>query len=988
MAGQHELPWNVPYKRNRYFTGHEETLRRLHQALNTLDAVSLTQAQGLSGLGGIGKTQIAVEFAYRYRAEYDAVLWVRADSLVALTSSFSQIARLLRLPESQEQDQRLIVEAVLRWLLLHTRWLLICDDLDDFSLARPFLPKAGAGHIIFTTRASALAGIAERLEIARMDQDTGAFLLLRRAELLPLQARLSMASQQERDLAGQISLALDGLPLALDQAGAYIKETPTTLATYLQLYQARRAELLSIRGSENQEYPASVATTWSLSFEKVTQANPAATDLLTLCAFLAPDVIPETIFTRGASHLGDRLGPVAADPLQFDLACREARRFSLIARAGNDETLTMHRLVQEILRANTPHKKRSGWRLIAPARLQQQAVTTRREWEQRAVLAVEAAAPDVRDVETWPECEVWVPHALVCADWIAQEHFSDASSANLLNKAGFYLDDRSRYQEAESLYQQCLVICRRRIGPLHPDTAQELNNLGALYQRQGKYTQAERLHIQALAIRERALGVNHASVSNSMNNLGMLYLEWGKYTQAERMLKRSLAIREQLSPTAANTATAINNLALLFRDQGKYDEAEAFFQRGLALLEKASGPTHPETAGALKDLADLYRLQGKYAQAVPLAQRALAISEQRVGAAHPLTARNLISLAALYQDQGKYALAGPLILRALKIYEDRFGQDHPETALCLNNLGVLYMDQGRYSEAEQALEHALTIRRELLDANHPQIAQSLINLAGLAGHQGKFQKKEQLLRQAQAISRHDFQQNHPDIAANLNSQAALLYARGEYKEAEPLYLRALAIREQQFGLAHPDIAQSFNNLAELYAVQGQYAKAETFHRKALALYQRLLGPDHPDTARSLNNLAGLYHAQGKYQEAEPLLLQSLAIRQQQLGPDHPDLAQALGNLGALYAQMRREAEAEHYYQRSLTICEKTMADHPDLAFPLSNLAVLYMTQQRYREAEPLLKRALAIRDRHLGSNHPDTLDTLCDLKALADLRGS
>lgn len=276
-----------------------------------------------------------------------------------------------------------------------------------------------------------------------MDPQTGALLLLRRAALLPLQAVLEQASSSEHALACDFSREVDGLPLALDQGGAYLKETPDTLEHYVQLYQQRREDLLSIRGADDQDYPASVATTWSLSCEKVALASPAATDLLTLCAFLAPDAIPQSIFTLGAPHLGRQLEAVAVDPYQFDLVCREALRFSLISREADAEVLSMHRLVQAVVRAQTP-AHRQNQHFIPWLSDQSGAVTTREEWKRRAVLAVNAASPGVQDVEAWPACELWIPHALMCATWIEQASISDERGANLVHKAAFYLSDRSR----------------------------------------------------------------------------------------------------------------------------------------------------------------------------------------------------------------------------------------------------------------------------------------------------------------------------------------------------------------------------------------------------------------------------------------------------------------------------------------------------------------------------------------------------------------
>ena len=213
--------WNIPYQRNPYFTGREDVLSQLHHALRAENSVALSHPQGISGLGGIGKTQTALEYAYRYRDDYKAVFWVRADSAVSLTSSLVELASVLQLPERHEKDQEIIVEAVLRWLRTHPDWLLIYDNMDDLSITESFLPKAGLGHLLFTTRAHALSGLAQRLDIQKMEPETGALLILHRASLLTLKDSLDMANPDERRIACAVSQELDGLPLALDQAGAH-----------------------------------------------------------------------------------------------------------------------------------------------------------------------------------------------------------------------------------------------------------------------------------------------------------------------------------------------------------------------------------------------------------------------------------------------------------------------------------------------------------------------------------------------------------------------------------------------------------------------------------------------------------------------------------------------------------------------------------------------------------------------------------------------
>src|SRR5258708_1307969 len=349
--------WNVPYFRNPFFTGREEILRQLHDNFKINSAAAFTQQQAINGLGGIGKTQIAIEYAHLHRNEYPYVLWVNAASRETLVEGFVTIARLLDLPVKDEQDQNIIVEVVRQWLVNHEHWLLIMDNADDLNIVYYFLPTHRTGHILLTTRAQAVSKLAQSIEVDIMDIEEGMLMLLRRAGALSLSASLDLATRKHKEQARAIVQEMGGLPLALDQAGAYIEETHCTLSAYLHTYQQRQADLLTQRGSQDKDHPESVVTTWSLSFEQVEQVSPVAADLLRCCAFLAPDAIPEELLTEGAAELGPSLQILKTDSTTFDTAIRILRRFSFLHRNQDNRTLSIHRLVQAVLFASIDEQK-------------------------------------------------------------------------------------------------------------------------------------------------------------------------------------------------------------------------------------------------------------------------------------------------------------------------------------------------------------------------------------------------------------------------------------------------------------------------------------------------------------------------------------------------------------------------------------------------------------------------------------------------------
>ncbi|MBV9228495.1 MAG: toll/interleukin-1 receptor domain-containing protein, partial [Chloroflexi bacterium] len=573
------LVWNIPYARNPVFTGREQLLAHLETALQPGKAIALSQpqVQAISGLGGIGKTQIAVEYAYRHRQDYRVILWSRADTHEALVSGYVEIAQLLNLPHdlpqkkerlkgpgiwvlnfyprgwrqryeeemitlleqhtvtpattfdlllgaldahldpsyrtADEQDQSVAVDAVLQWFKMQKQWLFILDNADELALVREFLPPTFGGHILLTTRAQAMGKLAKRIEVETMDADAGALLLLRRAGLIEQDALLEAASPSDPALAKEISQELGGLPLALDQAGAYLEETGSGLCDYLQIYQQHQAEMLKKRGGLLTDHPDSVATTWSLSLERVEQKNKAAAELLRLCAYLAPDAIPQEMLLRGASHLGPLLEPVVSDAFLLGQARETLRAYSLMGYDPRTSTLSMHRLTQAVLRESMDE-------------------SSRKCWAERALRVVYRALPAVEPTK-WSQWEQLVMHAQTCVTWIEQEGFHFPEAISLLEQTGQYLIERAHYSEAEVLLVRAYAMSKQELGADHLEIVRNALTLAALYSTQGKYAQAEPLYQRVLEIHMHQLGPNQPDTAISLNTLAALYRNQGKHEQAE-----------------------------------------------------------------------------------------------------------------------------------------------------------------------------------------------------------------------------------------------------------------------------------------------------------------------------------------------------------------------------------------------------------------------------------------------------------------------
>ncbi len=340
--------WHIPYQRNTFFTGRSSLLAQLHDAFNNSNSPHLPQA--LCGLGGIGKTQSALEYAYRYQEEYQAIFWVRAHSKEALFSDILVLAHQLHIPNANTMGVQQAIAAVQQWLGAISRWLLIFDDVTDFHLLDDVLPPVLRGHVLLTTRTSITGTFAQAHCVPVMTPEESVALLLQRAKILANGQPLTSVNEKAYLLAHNITRLLGYFPLALDQAGAYIEETGCGLAGYLERYQHHRGLLLNWRGKLISTHPEPVVTCCQDTFALLAQHEPIALELLHLLAFLDRDLLPEDFVICVANRLGSPFTLFTTTMFAFDAAITALRTYSLLERDAETRHLSTHSLVRTIVR--------------------------------------------------------------------------------------------------------------------------------------------------------------------------------------------------------------------------------------------------------------------------------------------------------------------------------------------------------------------------------------------------------------------------------------------------------------------------------------------------------------------------------------------------------------------------------------------------------------------------------------------------------------
>lgn len=835
--------WNLSHRRNPLFTGREQVFHQMQEALEQGWIAALT------GIGGIGKTQTAIEYVYRYAYAYQTVLWVNAESWDTLQTSFVHLAALLSLSAGYRQDLHQLIGIVRKWLLEHTGWLLLFDNVEDLSTVTEVLPTKYEGHVILTTCLQSTGTLAQQIDLRNMTPEEGALLLLRRAKLAS-KPSFQEASREYCEMAREVSILLGGLPLALDQAGAYIEETGCSLQMYRDLYKQRAPTLLARRGESDPAYPYSVSTTLTLSFKRVEQAYPAAADFLRLCAFLHPDAIPEALIVQGAIFLGPVLGPAVADPLQLNEIFAILGRFSLVRRSFDTRTISLHQLLLVVLR-------------------DQMEKQTQRMWAERTILIVNHMLPDMQKHDNWFGGQAYFSQAHVCSALIQSFNLISVEAGRLLCQTGIFLREFCRYTEAETLLEKSQEIFVNLLGHEHSLVALNFNELATVYYKQGEYSKAECLYLQTLALRKRLLGSEDPEVAQTLSNLAELYNYQGKFAQAEEYLLQALAIKDiDGSEEDLQTAELLGNLAKNYGDRGDYFQGELLQRRALVLHERFLGPSHPKVAQQVYYLGYLCHMLGEYSEAESLLKQAISRQKKIFGLKHAVVAISLSSLARNAAAQGRFAEAEAIRRHVLALREQLLGPDHPSLATSLSYLAVSYIDQGRYDEAEPLIQRALSIRKQRLGPNNARTARSLWNLGRLYTERKQMEQAECLFQQALAIQEQTLGPDHPDFASTLLSLAYLFSSQGRYHEAKPMYHRAITIIENKFGSEHPELARALDGIADFYRLLEQYNQAKQYYIRALRIWESRGEQNCNDAIKCAQYYTALLHDIGQGIERE------------------------------------------------------------------------------------------------------------------------
>ncbi|SNQ51897.1 conserved hypothetical protein [Frankia canadensis] len=820
------IVWGSVPQRNKNFTGREGLLAELRGRI-TSDSLDVTAVlpHALQGMGGVGKTQLAVEYAHRYQTDYDLVWWVGAEQPAVIRSALAALAPRLGLTEGgplRTEDAVALVLDALRRGDPYRRWLLVFDNAESPELIRSLIPH-GPGHVLVTSRDRSWLGQVDAIEVNVFDRAESVQFLSRRVP--------GITASDAIELAG----ALGDLPLALEQAGALQFETGMAAQEYLQLFREASGRLLA--ESQPTDYPMSVAAVWSLSMSRLEEQSPFALRLLRRCAFFGPEPISLELLDRGKYILNSDFGTAMRDRLAVSRAIRDIGRYALARIDTSARTLQVHRLVQIAIREELPAEDRERIR----------------DEVHQLLVASDPGDPDRQ--QNWPQLNQLLPHivpsevyrakepparrlveaivrylfhtgdltiGLVEADralesWIADSGPDDPDVLVLQGIKANILWTLGRYREAYELRRPTLEAITRVLGADHEETLLILNGHGADLRARGEFQEAWRLDEDSLARHRALFGEEDPATLRAANNLSVDYGLIGSYGRALEADERTLADRraaaggEDMWVAQSMTAVARDR-----RQAGLYLEARQLAEQVNLLCRdlvqrRVIPADHSYVLLAAKDLSVARRKAGDFVGALELAREVYEryTDAPNFGSEHPDSLAAAISLGNAQRVAADPYEATERIEKTIRRFRDVLGPEHPYTHGCALNLALVYRQLDRVPDAEELLTDALTGLRARLGEDHHYTLTCVTNLATVRAALG-----------------------HPDEAL----------AMGE---------RTLVNFRELLGPDHPHTLVCATNVALDMDATGRADESKALAEDTMRRYRRVLSEEHPDVQAGL-----------------------------------------------------------------------------------------------------------------------------------------
>ena len=784
----------MPYRRNPHFTGRDELLVLLEKTLQDASPKKYNHRVAIHGMGGVGKTQLAIEYVHRNDAKYDSIFWISAADQAALLSRFQEIACTTGCIDSIDVNLKLggLAKEVLLWFRKHEGWLLVMDNMDEIDIAIDYLPEIKkGGHTLITTRNPQYWTIpAEGLQIPVFSEEAAIDLLLFRTDA---------NDSSNRSHAAEIVRELGCLALAIEQAAAFIRSSVDRIDQFIPIYRKSRHRFLGRKLPKSHPYPNSLATTFQLSLEKLgaLEHGSQAVALLHLLAFLNPDGVLVDFLRLGSDRLDDTLRQVVKDELMFHDHLELLQQYALVELSQKKEYIVIHRLVQAVIKD-----------LLDERELQ--------NFQRNVIELCQCVFPGVHDIHTIPwriNCRRLQNQILEPVVEAAYAHPRTASV--VLNRVGAFLNDDGKFRDSERVFRLLVKIDKRFLREGDPETLNDMAWLGEAVLDNGKLHEASDIFLKVFEARKRILGDEHPDTLITMSNLALTLKTQGKLDRAGAMQEKVLeATKRNLGDEHPDTLITMSNYALTLRPQGKLDQAAAMQEKVLEATNRILGDEHPDTLITMSNLALTLKTQGKLDRAGAMQEKVLEATKRNLGDEHPDTLITMSNYALTLHTQGKLDQAAAMQEKVLEARKRILGFEHPDTLRAMAGLAQTFWSQRKLDQAAAIEEKILEARRRILGDKHPATLISMRNLAITLRDIGKLDISTEIQETVLEETKRILGEDHPDTLISMYNRAFSYKADGRLLEAIDLMRQALAGSVNVLGDDHPDTRDCMETLNE------------------------------------------------------------------------------------------------------------------------------------------------------------------------------
>ncbi|KAJ7765214.1 hypothetical protein B0H16DRAFT_1687404 [Mycena metata] len=802
---------------SRIFCGRQEILNKIHHFFSD---PGIQHIYVLHGLGGAGKTQIALKFIKESSSRFSDIFFIDTSTIATIETCLKNIAILKDFGDSPENG--------LLWLASKVEeWLLFFDNADDPSInLNDYIPQCNHGNIIITSRNPGICVYAASNSlVSDMEEEDAVALLLKSA--------LQMARVCTEQVAAEIVKSLHYLPLAIVQAGAFISKS-RNLDGYLALYTKNQARLLSEKPAQSHDrYAWTVYTTWQMSFDRLT---PAAAMFLQHCSFLHYNGISEEIFSYASKYQFYSKGPSKEelqkpweflshfveptgewDSLRFLDATNEVQSYSLISFNAEKKLFFIHPLVHSWSRGTVQNPKEY---MFTMGSILGMAISERPQWDTQ-----------LTSLLLYPHVELAVQMNTKVA-WVFRSQYT------------IIFWEGGRYKQAEKLQEEVLEEEKKVLGDHHSDTLLTMGNLASSYLHLGEHQKAKELNVMVLEKRKQVLGEYHPATLLTMGNLAASYSALEEHQKAKELQGIVLEKQKQvLGENHPDTLHTMGSLASLYSNLGEHQKAKELQGIVVEKQKQVLGENHPHTLHTMGNLASSYSDLGEHQEANELQGVVLEKQKQMLGENHPHTLRTVGNLAISYSNLGEHQKAKELQGIVLEKHS------HPDTLLTIANLANSYSDLGEHQRAKELRVLVLEKQTQLLGENHPHTMLTMGNLANSYSYLGEHQKAKKLRVLVLEKLKQVLGENHPDTLLTMGNLAVSYSHLGEHQTAKELQGIVLEKQKQVLGENHPDTLLTMGNVASSYSNLGEHQRAKELRVLVLEKRKQVLGDNHSDTLK-------------------------------------------------------------------------------------------------------------------------------------------